>query len=550
MLLDAATDSTVVMHNQRMRHSPLPVEAARLERLKELADARFGAICSAEEEILRLSSSSEETVSESRRKKGDVRASFIRWLITDKDAVAQIDPRGLRIDNAKILANDDKSLDLTFCAVPVPIFFLHCRFPSRVMMPCSSMPGLYFFGGQINGEICCDGIAVAGDFRVEGMHVHGSVSAKGITVGGDAIFTNTKIAGYEESLVFDRARVQGGVYFDEGFEAHGRVSVVDAVISGSIHADSGRFSGNDIALSMDRVNIAGDLLLRSVNASEGEIRVPGAHISGDIDCSESAVVAFIGDGLQLHGKLAWKSMHNQDRTMMSLDGASIGELLDDSQSWPLEGKLSVRGLNYRELSRDNEIDDSKYRIKWLRLQSSDDQRDSHAWNWLASYYRERGNMSAYRAVQCEYQCLLAKSRGKGLIQLVEIILAHLVRNPWRILLVFLPVLVVGTITYDTAGRRGFVAPTNEAAFTQWSTGTSYKSAYPSFNAFVYTLENELPLVKFGMDDKWHPLQRQNGSTFRNQIYYSLLTSLRWFLILSGWLQGIVLSVAINRRFKE
>ena len=48
-----------------------------------------------------------------------------------------------------------------------------------------------------------------------------------------------------------------------------------------------------------------------------------------------------------------------------------------------------------------------------------------------------------------------------------------------------------------------------------------KDEYPKFNAFIYSLETFVPLVKLGMDDKW----TIPGGAFR---WY------RWIHILSGW----------------
>ena len=47
-------------------------------------------------------------------------------------------------------------------------------------------------------------------------------------------------------------------------------------------------------------------------------------------------------------------------------------------------------------------------------------------------------------------------------------------------------------------------PTSEDVYSAWATGKPFPIAYPRFNPIVYTLESELPLVKFGTDEKWAP----------------------------------------------
>jgi hypothetical protein len=87
--------------------------------------------------------------------------------------------------------------------------------------------------------------------------------------------------------------------------------------------------------------------------------------------------------------------------------------------------------------------------------------------------------------------------------------------------------------------------------------------YPRFAPFVYTLENALPLVKLGMDDKWAPDPFHGGDAwFPGHGWswclqwlamfnsYWFLAGVRWFLILFGWFQAAVLGAALTSRFKS
>ena len=91
-------------------------------------------------------------------------------------------------------------------------------------------------------------------------------------------------------------------------------------------------------------------------------------------------------------------------------------------------------------------------------------------------------------------------------------------------------------------------PTSTEAYNAWAAGTPLPIAYPRFNALIYTLENELPLVKFGMDDKWGP--DPNLAVRRKFWAYRFLAGFRWFLILAGWVQGVLLTLGVTRRFRE
>jgi len=93
-----------------------------------------------------------------------------------------------------------------------------------------------------------------------------------------------------------------------------------------------------------------------------------------------------------------------------------------------------------------------------------------------------------------------------------------------------------------------IAPTSKEACIAWSTGSRMDAAYPRFNPFIYSLENDLPLVKFGLDDKWAP--DQTSKAMGLIVSYNTLRWARVIVILWGWFQATVLVAAIGSRFKS
>jgi hypothetical protein len=92
-----------------------------------------------------------------------------------------------------------------------------------------------------------------------------------------------------------------------------------------------------------------------------------------------------------------------------------------------------------------------------------------------------------------------------------------------------------------------MGPTDVGAYAAWADGKAFPNAYPRFQPFVYTLENALPLVKLGQDDKWAPDPRYRPTTRLTS--YRFLSGFRWFLIVIGWFQATLLATAIGSRFK-
>ena len=140
----------------------------------------------------------------------------------------------------------------------------------------------------------------------------------------------------------------------------------------------------------------------------------------------------------------------------------------------------------------------------------------------------------------------ALARG-CLSPLVSIPFAWL-ENPFRILSLLSVCLLVGTITFGLAAYSGAMAPTEKGAYIAWAKGDPLPNAYPRFQPFIYTLENALPLVKLGQDEKWAPDSARQPE-YRT-IDYRALTVSRWLLILLGWFQATLLAGAIGSRFKS
>jgi hypothetical protein len=80
------------VQNEGHSDMPFPIETARFNALTRLAEDRVGNINEAEKEILRLSTSAEDSDAAKSDKRPTVRSEFIRWLATDHEAVDKIDP--------------------------------------------------------------------------------------------------------------------------------------------------------------------------------------------------------------------------------------------------------------------------------------------------------------------------------------------------------------------------------------------------------------------------------------------------------------------------
>ena len=106
------------------------LDKLRAQELERLARARFDAnLTEAELRILRDSASSVDPPwPDENTPKPEIRAEFLRWLATDAEAAAHIDPRGIRVWGATVPG----TLDLDECRVSARLDFRRCEFEEEI----------------------------------------------------------------------------------------------------------------------------------------------------------------------------------------------------------------------------------------------------------------------------------------------------------------------------------------------------------------------------------------------------------------------------------
>ncbi len=551
-------------HNGADPEMTLSLETARFDALRKLAAERFGTIEPAEEEVLRLSASTEDLDTPESKDRPKVRAAFVRWLATDKDAAAHIDPLGLRVANATIASD----LDLSFCKLPFPLRLRRCTLRGKLDIGSAELPALDLSDCTTEQGVTADGLRTRGTVFLRGLEAKGEVRFPGARIGGDLDCSRATLTAEGDALSADGAKIAGGVFLREKFSCSGSIRFLGVKIGGDLDCTGAALTAEGEALSADGANITGDVFLREGFSSSGTIGLLGAQIGGDLDCSGARMGAMTGEQLRLEGKLIWTGIKDACISRLDLLGASVKTLRDDAASWPAPGKLVVKGLEYgdladHELSTDENLSRSRMapqrplrareRIRWLSLQDDEDRLDPQAWMWLAKLFKEKGQDGDSRRVLLSYRLMQARA-GKWYMWPIHVPFGFLSWEPLLILLPFVLFFFWGANTYQRAWDQGQISPTASDAFIQKPAGASptqasqYAHAYPVFNPWIYTLENELPLVKFGMDDKWAPdpnlIARGEAATYWG------LAVFRWFLILAGWVQGILLTFGITRRFRD
>jgi hypothetical protein len=487
------------------------LDETRAAKLIELARASFDPeLSEAEEQVLRQSASSAKPPRpEAQGPRPPIRPEFVRWLATAPDAAALVDPKGIRLYSVTISGD----LDLKECRVLARLDVKCCTFEGGIVLRSAETRGIFILGSKISGPIRGDGVNIHGRLFLLRTECAGEIRLLGAQIDGD-LDCGAKLTVEGNALSLDGATIGGNVFLNRGFEC------------------------------------------------AGMIRLPGAHIGGDLDCSNSTISAMSCLNMRLEGDLIWVGIRNSEKTWLNLAGATVRNFRDDRASWP--GMLVLDGFCYEELtlhreSTPEQIQRRVYaaelplmadeRVAWIKLQPSDRLSEPQPWVHLAKHLEAKGDKTGARHVLYEFAChranaswLLWRPFAKAFAWLEE--------QPIRICWSIFTLLMLGSLLFWHASLPsvGAIAPTNRDAYSAWAKGAAYQIAYPRFQPIVYTLENELPLIKLGLDDKWAPDPAHKAAGLVD--HYWLLVVCRWLLIALGWVQATALAAAIGGRFKS
>ncbi len=477
-----------------------------------------------------------------------------------------------------------------------------------ISMGAVRMPGV-----RIRKDLDCTGAKLKVENQealiAEGAEIGGNVFLRGdFTSSGRIDLDNARISGNldcsgaslqvkeGEALSADCAEIGGNAFLREAFTSSGLINLRGARIMGDLNCSRAKLgAAGDVALNANRAEIGGNLFLRQEFESSKRISLHSTKIGGQLSFAGAKVAEISCRNLRLSGDLAWVAIEVTDKTSLDLVGARIKRLRDDRKSWPQEGNLELDGLVYEEVTLNKRplpeqikerhwADElplvAKERVDWIMLQKPERRSEPQPWMQLRELLEKKGDRKGAKYVLFRFHCLKAQ-KNWILRRWVKKYFAWLQESPLRILLPIAIVVVLGTIIFWVADSKQAMMETVRILPTaavdenrcaqqntsgqkdknnrlDWCMANPISVHYPPFNPIVYSLENCLPMVKLGMDDRWMPSKDDkftkpwfpNPPRLKRVNYYGFLVFCRWFLILSGWVQATVLVAALSRRFTD
>ncbi len=423
--------------------------------------------------------------------------------------------------------------------------------------------GLEAYGANIRGAVLLR----------KGFRAQGTVSFTRATIGGDLNCDSGNFVseGGASALGAYGANIQGAVLLVNGFRAKGTVSLKRAKIGGDLNCDSGNFvsEGGAFGLETYDANIQGAVLLVNGFRAKGTVSLKRAKIAGDLKCDSGNFVGeggasaldasntevggelTLANGFTAEGLVDLSNSHvvrefvlddvrTPDHLTINLQFAKVGTLSNSKHSWPKKGNLSLLGFVYDQIDP-NARPDARIQIQWIHRQR--DEFFAQPYNQLATALRRMGRDEEANVA------LVAKNRDdgrhrkepwdaiwyKGLGKLIGF-----GYRPWNALFVSFGVIAIGTVLFGIGFRKEIVTPTTDAAFGVIR-GSQHQllESYPRFNAFIYSLETFVPIVKFEVAQYWIPNANRGVDISLGRFALmktgGLLRAYLWLHITLGWI---------------
>jgi hypothetical protein len=330
----------------------------------------------------------------------NIRAQLIRWLLVDHNAIARVDPKGIRALGARIVGN----LDLAHVHALCPLALVRCRL-AEVNLESAAIESLDLSGSYATSVRAAYVVAHGSMFigwdntdRGGDFHCSGKVYMPGARVNGDLSFGGGRFqrpnvdpeyweASRKIAIDASNSEIKGDLVVCCDFEAQGAVYLDNATVGKNLFGSGGRFINPDNA-AISAVGLT----------ASNFFFVPfpdDPQVDGVLDFTTSQVNNFVvnrarfrgkpgerygfqGGGLVVRGGFLWTEVTLEPGAFLDLRGAQLGGLIDDAGSWPSPGKLLIDDLSYKGLGSDSPSDvtgfnykaprDARSRLKWLALQ--------------------------------------------------------------------------------------------------------------------------------------------------------------------------------------
>jgi hypothetical protein len=501
-------------------HPVCAAQPGNSDALEQMARARFGQLSTAEVKLVRsaptrefewagASDDPDDPSNDPAHANGwgperTIRAPLLIWLCSDPTASRLVHPSGAGIKGARITG----LVDLSYQTIPFPLSLVRCMINDGIDFSYGRLRGLNL-RASVTGPITGVTAMIEGDVTMT-FGSYGQVLFNRASIDGSLDFSAARVESDEPPAVSAvEAAIGSDAVFHQGFSTNGLIDFRLAKVGRSLSFNHARFFGSqDNGLNAERANI--------------------------------------------QGTLYWVAISLTPRTQLDLEDARAKELWDDQSSWPGAGNLMLNGFEYDGFGAESPVS-AESRLQWLARQPRGYRPQPYA--ELAKALTASGENEdaitveiAQREDQRSEGGLSWSARAWNAMLQGTIGYGFL---PLRALWWILAFVILGTVLFGWGYSIRAVSPTEEAAYESFMQNGTTPPHYPHFNAFVYSLENFLPVVDLNQGVYWRPNpSHDTGASARSETegrrYFG--TFLHWYLwihILAGWILTPLLAAGLS-----
>ncbi len=294
-----------------------------------------------------------------------LRAELLRMVLLHGQDVPRLHEKGLRLRGARITG----TLDLDGCHVGCDIALADCRLDAAPVLQAAAIDTLLLDGCVLPG-LRARRMQARGSAYLRAAQVNGEIAMQGARIGGELALDGSRIdAAGDTAFDAAHATVKGDLSA-RGARIVGRVRLVGADLLGDL-----AFAGTEIVhtagvtLQADSIRTGGDISLQAAQI-EGEASFIGARVSGDIQLDGGRFEAKGGRAVTLnHAVVDGAFFLRGDAKVngaLSLNGATVGTVVDEAASWPAKGDLLLNRFSYGGFLGGPV--DARARLDWLARQ--------------------------------------------------------------------------------------------------------------------------------------------------------------------------------------
>ena len=390
----------------------------------------------------------------------------------------------------------------------------------------------------------CRYVANSNDYK--DFDANGTVVLRNATIAGNLDCYGGKFSAPETAIDAESIKIGANVYLRQNFQCKGALNLRSATIGGNLDCDNGQFlNPSHMAINAESIKVGADVYMRGYFKSKNRFQSKGwvsfrnAIIAGNFDCDgglfdnghddalgvNSAKIdgsvllryhfeahgtlrflaATIGSVLEI-GTVGDDGSASLADAMLDLRDVRAEGLLNETRSWPRE--CNLHGFIFNILD-DRTISTSRSQILWLSLQPRD--------HFIAQPYDQMATVLRNMGLAEEgVRVLIAKNdvRAQHTKGFKELVWYHIFGpsigygyQPLKALLASVVAIGIGFLLFHSGYKRGIIIPAKYSAFDK---DGQLLASYPKFNAFIYSLEAFVPLLKLGLEDYWIPSAHRDG----------------------------------------